>query len=107
MTRPQRPSAANHARVVTASARFALDKTKCRTPGLKRPVPSGRLLIGQKRQDLRERGDAWALPLASLGPRRLFAVAMNEDRLRSDSLRAGELVVGAVPDEHRLLGFDR
>src|SRR5437899_2179909 len=104
---------------VTPSARFALDKNQCRTPGLSsaecdqiapevslsrslraasashEPVP----LVDQKRQDLRDRGDAWALPVTHLVPRRLLVRTMNENRLHADPLRAGELVVGAVAHE--------
>src|SRR5919201_928008 len=60
----------------------------------------------QNVEQLRDRSDPRPVPLSELGPRRILAGAVNEDRLHADALRAGELVVRAVAHEDGLLRLD-
>ena len=63
-------------------------------------------LPGQRPAHVQHRGssDAQAVPVSAA--QRLLAVAVDEDRVHADAPRAGELVVRAVADEHRLVRLD-
>src|SRR3954462_1369364 len=53
-------------------------------------------------QQLRDRRDPRAFPLANLVPLRILALAVDQHRAHPDSLRSCELVVRAVADEDRV-----
>src|SRR6266516_5850035 len=57
-------------------------------------------------EHLRDRGDPRPGPAPHLGPRRVLAEAMDQDRVHAAPPRAGELVVRAVADEHRVSRLD-
>src|SRR3954469_13135564 len=57
-------------------------------------------------EQLRDRRDPRAFPLANLVPLRILALAVDQHRAHPDSLRACELVVRAVADEDRVPRLD-